>query len=170
MEPRTEWGAFGDDLWTRLTVPQQSPTFVQHYVFFVVILGSVGTWGPLYNATFGRQSSTTEATVAVVSSLVTFLIAITPPALYQAVVAEESTRPFKMFAFGTTFTVSSIGVVAYLLNSLGLAIVGTVSSLLLWWLFNARNHALREPPAPPENAAGGDPLAPMPGSIDGWKV
>jgi len=180
-EEPTEFGLFKEELYRRFTEPKKYITFVFYFAFVIFLLAGIGWIIPLVMVWYYGVGHDYKELSIFSQSLSTYAIALAATSFVDLVISKDdpkiSRRPFKnlfsmavMFSFIIvvaltlwTFSAMSIG------WSLFLAILGTILSLIIWWVANGDNAQYMEEPPSPSAATGGDPSkgAPDPKALEG---
>ena len=159
----------------RVKAPQGNPLFVIYFVSIVVLVAGLGiiiTIVRHLTTTFADDTAMIASWKNIFEAAATYSIAISATALADVILSRASaeTRAFKAIAIALTVLVglsfaASFGLPFY--GALTGAIVGVLLSLFQWWVINAHNANLDDDPTDP---TGGDPMRPLAGTLEGYKV
>lgn len=164
-----EWKSLADVLLDRLRSPVQKPTFVFYFFFIIVFLGGVGIWVPYYKWLIAPNSLSIAGELS--RAVSTYYVAILAAAFADLLLSNPPRPSLQILAFGL-MTLGGAGVVVThvdpdSLSSGIIASLGTLCSFALWWITNADNTRLLDPPLSPTAATGGNPHEQPSGSLDG---
>ena len=147
----SDWKMVWSKLESRLENAFKKPTFIFSFLIFIVWLGSAGVWLPYVfdpNVTiFFRADALLTYCIAIISSmLIDFLLENN---------FRVETKSLALISIGIV-VVSIFLLIYFYVNSSGIiyGIIGTVLTLLLWFVFNANNPKYDE--VAKSSAIGGD--------------
>lgn len=150
------------DLKRRLKTPIKSVTFYLHLFGAIIICGGAGIWYTWYQDGFVVQKLS--------GALLTYFPALVAAAVIDFTHEDQPyLRSFGVLS-GILFITLFLITVSRDSNSycqFGLALVGTVLSILFWWFANGEKRCFKD--VVPINAAGGQSAGRMlPGTTKGW--
>jgi hypothetical protein len=149
------------DLWERFVAPVKSVTFYCHLFVGVIVFGGLGVYFAIW-ASHWLMKDTSAALLCYF------------PALAAAAMLEFDSQPQPYLrSFGIIALVTFIILFAFgTLSSAGWqffwSIVGTILSVLFWWVANGLNDRFHD--VKPQSALGPDPAGDLPKSSEiGWQ-
>jgi hypothetical protein len=151
------------DLKRRLKTTRLSTTFYTHLLFVVILGGSIGVWFPLLQGGWKMEN--------IATTVLTYFPVIVAVALLEFI--EEDQLYLRNFGLSSAFILGVIFLIAATRNDPDVkyywALLGTVLSVVLWWIANGENPRFRD--YDPNNAVAGPLDAPLAGKTPpGFKV
>lgn len=155
-----KWKGLGDDLKMRIVGPTSQPTFIMYFLVVMLAVGGIGCWLTMFSKGFGTEAF---------SSLSTYSIAVLAAAMADVLLSQDVRQSFRMFSMG----VLALGVVLAVLGlttpsnywTYASSMIAALLSWFLWYVANADNEKLKEPPASPTVTTGGDPAGTLTGTL-----
>jgi hypothetical protein len=154
-------GALKLNLESRLKAPRLSVSFLTQLFGVVFFCGGAGIWYTIHKGGLHADS--------LAAALLTYFPALVAPSVIDFV--HEKQRYLRSFGISALFFFLIIFLVAVTRNTdwqLYWALIGTVLSVLLWWLANGEKDWVKD--NQPGDATGGDVKRALPGSNEGWRV
>lgn len=151
----------------RRDAPRGNFTFYVFLIFAVVGGGGVGIWVALIQAiSTGHWEMRT-----IVSSLYTYFPAVAMASAFELILPDSSQKYVRSFALASISILTVLAIVTAIMPpgpmSLCFAISGVGLAIAFWWIANAENKTLYDPP--PEDAPlGGSPTREAGGDISGF--
>jgi hypothetical protein len=162
------WADLYRELKERITEPLRHPSFVFYFVAVILVVGGLGVSLSMIKI-IGPDPSFMDL-VALPRALSSYLLAILASAVTDLILGESSKRSLQMFALFLLVIgviLGLIGLTSFALRwAYGCSLVGVLLAWCLWFVANADNAKLKEREPPPNVATGGDPGAPLPGSLE----
>lgn len=148
----------------RLREPAGHPSFWAFYVGGVILFSGAGVWHELFHTE--TYASVGGPTGRVISSILTYFLAITGVTILQGILSEQKSYMRGFFTLvGIILLVPSLYLVFGhpVLNAVTIILVGvmTLVALILAWIVNGAHPNLKDDP--PDSAIGGNVDSPLPG-------
>jgi hypothetical protein len=180
---RSHWAAVIDDFTSRCRKPWSSPPFVFYFFVIVLLAGGLGTWISLYKL-FQLDATATADTVKFAQSdiyrnLATYALAILASSFADMLLSQSNAtavahRSLVIYSLGflllETFVVMFAHATTNSFHGFIVTIAGTLCALVLWWITNADNSRLLEPPVSQTAPTGGDPQQNPRGTLTGIRA
>lgn len=155
----SDWRDFGVTLLSRISKPSAHPRFVLYFFGIIVLGGSLGISIPSIRNIIVSGSGEAEW-FSVLHSASTYTLAILAAALADAILSENVKPSLKLLIFVLAAVVGLCAIIILFLKSIEsgtvLSVISGVLALFLWWVSNAENANLLEPPPKANVALGGD--------------
>lgn len=166
------WSDLGAELWFRIRTPFNNSIFIFYFVFFVILFGGLGVWMPFLPLAPAHR--TPNDSWALANNLATYFVALTGATFADAHLRKgASSRVFDFFLLIIFVSSLLLGLCSLAASSclfaLRTAVVGTVVSLIAWWIANATNPSLKDE-TPTDAPTGGDVQKSLKGDFKGLEV
>ena len=171
------WQEFRRELKERARKPLKHPTFVMYFVGIIIFLGGLGLLDPVLNSVMLGKWPEIEG-VRVVSACYTYFLAIAATAAVDLILSLNQRKFLLMFFLLCCLAVVLLAFLAFVLGTFRgdataaafPSVLGYALALFLWWVGNANNTNLLEPPVKPDASTGGDAQANPAGDLSGFTV
>lgn len=166
------WKSLCFEVGGRFFGPFRHPIFFLYFVAFVIVIGSLGAWWPYLGVRRVPDPSTPPVSAddwALIGNLATYFIALAAATFADAhLKVGDGSKQFRFLLLVLFVVTCILGIGSLVTSSFRVAVnavwVGSVVSLIAWWMANATNPSLRDDP-PADAPTGGDAKRPLPGNL-----
>jgi len=160
----------GKDIWWRTCAPMKHVTFWVYLLVGVVLCSGLGVWFEVIRYAYGESNAKPDA---ILVALLTFFPALVGSSSLQMVFASEAKglRAFSMLLaviFALAACWLAFGRPANFSTAMVWALIFSAAAIWIWWIANGADPSFRDN-VPVNAPVGGDPSAPLSGSLDGFK-
>lgn len=165
------WQELWGELLDRLSKPWRHPTFVMYFLGIIIFFGGFGWLEPVVRRWVLGTLAPDAFLQTFISAIYTYSLAVTATAAVDLILCYHQRKSLLMFFLLCAVVVFLCALFAAMLENgvaIYLAIFGYLMSLLLWWLGNANNAKLLEPPVEQTAPIGADAKAEPRGDLAGF--
>lgn len=153
--------ALGKDLENRFTYPQQSFTFYAQLFVTVIGCGGAGIWWTIHVDGLHAES--------LAAALLTYFPALVAASAIDFI--QDDKKYLRMFGLTVGIILGALFLISVTRSpgwQLWWALMGTICSILFWWLANGEKDWVKD--NVPAASAGGDVNKPLPKKDTGWNT